>query len=357
MSLAQLTVIHNRLWDSRDTPSPVTVKSGMSILKIAFENGLHKLMFDFPEFMDRLNTMKKRSGNGVYAPSARKNYMQAICRVQKYATDEEVVSLFLEYTDTDRHVTSFLNNRKISLQAKANSLRTRFEPFQEANRSNYSTSRTSRVLTELTQKEKSNWIHFKDIQTKFNKAVPVIMGILKSANPSTSQMKIVYFWTFLSVTALVSRTGRADASSLMHRNYGTDNPYIDTSTQEIVIQQGNKTKRTYRFHIPDKIYGILKRLIALSEAKGLDHIFLALDSQASLLPSSVIELYFRKISQSVLGVSLTVNLVRKIVATHDYRVWMLSGAHPAGLLQLADKQDHSLENHIKTYVHPEMFET
>ena len=312
-------------------------KKRLNELKNAHEKGLTRYMFDLPAFNDAVNSLRKPDGT-PYSESGKKNHLQAICRVLKHATDDEILQLF----------------QNLPLQAKVGTLKGAAKQFHKTNAANGGTISNGNQQVPLTDEEKKNWVYQREIQQKFKEALPELFDILERPNPSGKQIKTLYFWMHIALTVLCMRVLRGDAVHIRHQNYeNTKDPYIKDGM--LHVKAANKTGRTYVTPIPDLLQPLINKMILRSKKNGSDMLFVPQRGNNQMTVSKFNQEYLVKKGKEVFdGRHLTVHLICKAVATADYQRWKQNGGTINQLMQLAANLDHSLAIHLLRYVYEEM---
>ncbi|KAJ3029113.1 hypothetical protein HDV00_009781 [Rhizophlyctis rosea] len=317
-----LQTIHSRSFP--ETTSEDNKRKRQHELKELWDKDLIKHMFDFEAFKSALQDLRKDDGQ-PYAEGSLKNMFKPLCLVFNHATNEELVQMFLWHknptTGKDRMNHAVVSNNSIPIETRVERIKTYLvEPFLQQNKTNRAGVAKRTRQKPLTDEEKDNWVHHRLIQDGFLAALPRLSEILDKANSLNEDIKFLYFWMAIGLSALLLRVPRGDAVHIRHRNYeGTDDPYIADGMLQVVA--ANKTGRTYVTPLPDQMKPLLKKMIHRSVAKGFDHIFIPQRGKNAMSVSKFNQTYVAHQSLKVFHKHLTTHLIRKSVDTADYQRW------------------------------------
>lgn len=355
ITFKQLDTFHARHWKNTNP-----TRSAVSELKTIYINDLHLAMYDIDAFRNAMSQLTKQDGS-PYSENGKKNFLQALNKVQRNLTDEEMFDMALILFENDVNVLNVLNGNEPMIE-KIAFLKAKLEPFyveNAGNRKNALGPNMSR--TSLTQEEKKNWINLKDLyQFLFKYIEDVIDPIIgKPASIITvDERKYLYFAILLAIGIVLKNTVRGDAAKFVIKSNSKEDNYIDQEKKQIVIQSGNKTHNAYSVPIPESVWKLFKCCIELSSLGTSNLLFAPIRGDGKKRESSdFYRTYFEKISRQHLnGRYVNINLIRKIVATSDYQRWKHLGCDPNTLVDIAQRLDHSLVVHLKKYVHMEMID-
>ncbi|KAJ3032919.1 hypothetical protein HDV00_006963 [Rhizophlyctis rosea] len=181
-----------------------TLKPRPDDLGRAFDHDLHKFMFNMDAFME---CRKKLPDTDT-----KYNWIKPLCHALKAATDEREAQEARE-----------------AEMAKA----TGEEPKKKRRKT-------------LTEEEKQNWIHLRELLDWFTRTEADIIKIVEKIRKWwEDESKRVYLWVWLELGLATSRTARIDVVDLKWRNGDMQKDAIlDVEHKTILIREANKTGRT-----------------------------------------------------------------------------------------------------------------
>lgn len=324
-----------------------------SELRAIFTKDLYKHMFDYDQFIMELGITKNKNGTPYKNP---KNLLQAVCRVLTHATDEDICYLFEKIYDGNDILRGVLVDNKIDCSIRAPHIRKFAEQFADKNKAN-SSNRPTETNKEFKQTERDNWIHLNSLKKLMLEAYPQLINICDKTDPTEAEWVQVLFWMGVMFSALFSRIPRGDPLNIKIQNFdATKDSYI-TETG-FTVHSANKTGRRYDVVIPDMFKPIVKKMVTRLQAKNRDYLFSPLKGDKVRFETSKFnQTYLNIHGDKIIGKRLSINLIRKIVATHDYQKWLLNGGKDLDqLLSDAARMDHSIGVHLRDYVKTDMFD-
>ena len=358
-----LDAIHQRYYAPK-LLSNKDFKQTKSDLNGAIRTGMAQNIFDKKKFLKAYADAKTIKETPM--KDGKKNLLQALCNILKTATQEELINLFcLTVPPETEEIRAFIDLLKSDNPPepclKAIHKLTCY--LHEMNNSNHTKAKQSLEKKNLSDKETENWIHFRVLKQRYFDNLQTVKDTFLKPDLmlKLEDRKLVYFHTWLGLNILTSRVARGDLTGVKWRNItDKDTVYLVPADHSVItVAEGHKTKRAYDIGIFQIDQSVIQGLIKWAEAKNSDYLFQPLDGKDgpfrwANFNRSVVKGFGAQFFE---GRKLEANLLRKIVATHDFQNWIMQGGTDInGFFEMVSKHDHGVLEHMRTYVQPQMFD-